>query len=211
MAGRYGPARRPRRPWAAPRLDRPGRPRRPPGRGSDRALLGFDPTADSLHVGHLVGQLMLRRFQLAGHRPFPSPAAPPAWSATRRALRGAQPARRRDAAPQRRAHQGASSSRIARLRAGAVQATLVNNADWTEPITLLEFLRDVGKHVTVNQMLAKDSVQGPPGERARASRSPSSATCCCRPTTSAPVRAPRRASSRSAARTSGATSSPAST
>ena len=74
-----------------------------------------------------------------------------------RALRGAQPARRRHARPQRGRDQGADRPHRRPRRAAA--AALVDNRDWTQPISLLEFLRDVGKHATVNQMLARESVR----------------------------------------------------
>jgi tyrosyl-tRNA synthetase len=121
--------------------------------------VGFDPTADSLHVGHLVGQILLRRFQLAGHRPFPLAGGatgmigdPSGRSDERNLL---------DTATLRH-NVSCISEQLKRLldfEPGPFQATLVNNADWTEPVTMLDFLRDVGKFVTINQMLAKDSVR----------------------------------------------------
>jgi tyrosyl-tRNA synthetase len=120
---------------------------------------GFDPTADSLHVGHLVGQLTLRRFQLAGHSPIALAGGatgmvgdPSGKSAERNLLTREQ-----------LAHNVACIKRqLARLldfdRAGNA-ARLVDNADWTAPIGLLDFLRDVGKHFSLNVMLAKDSVK----------------------------------------------------
>ena len=80
------------------------------------------------------------------------------------------------------AHQGAARAHRSTSTPGRA-ATLVDNRDWTSRSRLLEFLRDVGKHVTVNQMLARESVQDPARAASTASRSPSSATCCCRPTT----------------------------
>ena len=121
--------------------------------------VGFDPTADSLHLGHLFGQLSLRRFQLAGHRPFPLAGGAtgvigdPSGRSDERNLLD------RDAL---RANVAAIKVQLERLldfSPGPYAATLVDNADWTEPMTTLEFLRDVGKHVTVNQMLAKESVR----------------------------------------------------
>jgi tyrosyl-tRNA synthetase len=127
--------------------------------GTTGIYIGFDPTADSLHVGHLVGQLLLRRFQVAGHRPFALAGGatgmigdPGGRSAERNLL---------DADTL-----GHNLERIERqlttlldFEPGPCQATLVNNAEWTTDITMLEFLRDVGKYVTVNQMIAKDSVR----------------------------------------------------
>ena len=121
--------------------------------------IGFDPTADSLHVGHLVGQLFLRRFQLAGHRPFPLAGGatgmvgdPGGRSEERNLLDGDTLRHNVECIKQQ-------LSRLLDFEPGPFQATLVNNADWTAPITALEFLRDVGKHFTVNQMMAKDSVR----------------------------------------------------
>lgn len=120
---------------------------------------GFDPTGDSLHVGHLMGQLTLRRFQLAGHHPIALAGGatgmvgdPSGKSAERNLLTREQ-----------LAHNVASiKSQLARLldfNAPTTPAKLVDNADWTAPISFLDFLRDVGKHFSVNVMLAKDSVQ----------------------------------------------------
>ncbi|MEN9505313.1 MAG: hypothetical protein RI958_1239 [Actinomycetota bacterium] len=121
--------------------------------------IGFDPTADSLHVGHLVGQLFMRRFQLAGHRPFPLAGGAtgmigdPGGRSEERNLLDEDTLERNLVAIK------AQLSNLLDFEPGPFQATLVNNADWTTPITMLEFLRDVGKHFTVNQMIAKDSVR----------------------------------------------------
>jgi tyrosyl-tRNA synthetase len=121
--------------------------------------VGFDPTADSLHAGHLLGQVTLRRFQLAGHRPFPLAGGatgmigdPGGRSEERNLLD-------RDALRHNVASIKRQLERILDFEPGPTQATLVDNADWTAPMGALEFLRDVGKHVTVNQMLAKESVK----------------------------------------------------
>ena len=121
--------------------------------------IGFDPTADSLHVGHLVGQLFMRRFQLAGHRPFPLAGGatgmigdPGGRSEERNLLEG-------DLLRHNVERIKVQLSALLDFEPGPCQATLVNNADWTAPVTMLEFLRDVGKHFTVNQMMAKDSVR----------------------------------------------------
>lgn len=121
--------------------------------------VGFDPTADSLHVGHLLGQLTLRRFQLAGHRPFPlaggatGMVGDPSGKSEERNLLDAETLRHN---VERIKTQLES---ILDFDAGPFSATLVNNADWTAGVTALDFLRDVGKHVTVNQMMAKESVK----------------------------------------------------
>jgi tyrosyl-tRNA synthetase len=120
---------------------------------------GFDPTGDSLHVGHLMGQLTLRRFQLAGHHPIALAGGatgmvgdPSGKSAERNLLTREQ-----------LAHNVAciktQLSRLLDFNAAGNPARLVDNADWTAPISFLDFLRDVGKHFSVNVMLAKDSVQ----------------------------------------------------
>jgi len=121
--------------------------------------VGFDPTADSLHVGHLLGQMTLRRFQLAGHRPFPL-----AGGATGMVGDPSGRSEERNLLDAETLHHNVESikTQLANLldfSPGANAATLVNNADWTANISALDFLRDVGKHITVNQMMAKDSVK----------------------------------------------------
>jgi tyrosyl-tRNA synthetase len=121
--------------------------------------VGFDPTADSLHVGHLMGQLGLRRFQLAGHKPFPLAGGatgmigdPGGKSEERNLLSREELAHNVDCIK----HQ---LQRILDFEPGPYAATLVDNADWTAGTSMLDFLRDVGKHITVNQMMAKESVK----------------------------------------------------
>jgi tyrosyl-tRNA synthetase len=120
---------------------------------------GFDPTADSLHVGNLVPLLALRRFQLAGHRPIALAGGatgmvgdPSGKSSERNLL-----------TPDQLAHNIAAIKeqlvRFLDFDAPVNPARLVNNADWIGSMSFLEFLRDVGKHITVNQMVAKDSVR----------------------------------------------------
>ena len=119
---------------------------------------GIDPSADSLHVGHLVGVLVLRRFQEAGHRPLAlvggatGMVGDPSGRSDERTLLDA----------------ATLEANVAGIQAqleslfdfgGDSAARLVNNYDWTRDVTLLDFLRDVGKHATVNQMVAKDSVR----------------------------------------------------
>jgi tyrosyl-tRNA synthetase len=120
---------------------------------------GFDPTADSLHVGHLVPLLLLRRFQLAGHRPIALAGGatgmigdPSGRSEERNLLD-------RDALDANTSAIKVQLGRFIDFAPGPAQAELVDNRDWTEPLSALEFLRDVGKHVTVGVMLAKDSVR----------------------------------------------------
>ena len=115
---------------------------------------GFDPTADSLHVGNLVPLLTLRRFQNAGHRAIALAGGAtgligdPGGRATERSLNDAETV----AAWTERVR--GQLSRIVDLDTGV----LVNNYEWTEGVSALAFLRDVGKHFTVNYMLAKESV-----------------------------------------------------
>lgn len=120
---------------------------------------GFDPTADSLHVGHLVPLLALRRFQNDGHHPIAvaggatgSIGDPSGKSAERSLL----------TKEQIQANVDAVRPQLAKFldfeRAGN-PARLVDNADWTRHLTYLDFLRDIGKHFSVNQMVAKESVR----------------------------------------------------
>ena len=120
--------------------------------------VGFDPTAPSLHCGNLVVLLVLRRFQLAGHNPI--------------ALVGGATGLVGD--PSGRNEERSLNSTeivenwVSRIRtqvsafldfdAPKNPARVVNNLDWTSPLSAIEFLRDIGKHFSVNQMLAKDSV-----------------------------------------------------
>ncbi len=120
---------------------------------------GFDPTGDSLHVGHLMGQLTLRRFQLAGHHPIALAGGatgmvgdPSGRSAERNLLT-------RDQLAHNIASIKAQLARLLDFEVAANPARLVDNADWIAPISFLDFLRDVGKHFSINVMLAKDSVK----------------------------------------------------
>jgi tyrosyl-tRNA synthetase len=120
---------------------------------------GFDPTADSLHVGHMLGVMVLRRFQKAGHRPIAVVGGatgmigdPSGKSAERNLLSKEQ-------LQQNVAGMAAQMRRFIDFDVGGKAALLVNNHDWTGQWTYLEFLRDVGKNFPVNVMLAKDSVK----------------------------------------------------
>jgi tyrosyl-tRNA synthetase len=120
---------------------------------------GFDPTADSLHVGNLIPLLLLRRFQDAGHRPIvlaggaTGMIGDPGGRSEERNLLDDETLDRNVAAIK------AQLARFVDFGPGTTQAALVDNRDWTEPMGVLTFLRDVGKYVTVNQMLAKESVR----------------------------------------------------
>jgi tyrosyl-tRNA synthetase len=119
---------------------------------------GHDPTASSLHIGHLVPLTIQRRLQLAGHRPIAVVGGatgmigdPSGKSAERNLLGAATIA----------ANMAGMRVQLGRLLAfdGPAPAILVNNGDWFAPISFIDFLRDVGKHLTVNYMLGKDSVK----------------------------------------------------
>jgi tyrosyl-tRNA synthetase len=120
---------------------------------------GFDPTAESLHLGNLVPLLLLRRFQDFGHRPIvlaggaTGMVGDPGGRSDERNLLDAETLRANTAAIK------VQLAQFLDFDAGDRSAVLVDNRDWTEGVPLLAFLRDVGKHVTVNQMLAKDSVR----------------------------------------------------
>lgn len=123
------------------------------------AYVGFDPTADSLHVGHLLGQVSLRRLQMLGHRPIvlaggaTGMVGDPSGRSEERNLLDEDSLRANVDKISRQLE------RILDFGKGGNSATLVNNADWTANVPMLTFLREVGKHVTVNQMVAKDSVK----------------------------------------------------
>lgn len=120
---------------------------------------GFDPTADSLHIGSLVPLLMLRRFQLAGHRPLALVGGAtgligdPSFKARERQLNTA------DVIAEWVDKIRLQVSRFIDFDAGPVSAEVVNNLDWTRDMSVLTFLRDVGKHFSVNAMIQKESVK----------------------------------------------------
>ena len=124
------------------------------------AYVGIDPTADSLHIGHLVGVMMLKHFQRAGHRPIALIGGatgmigdPSMKSAERNLL---------DEATLRH-NQESIKKQLAKFldfdSAAPNAAKLVNNYDWMKEYSFLNFIRDIGKHITVNYMMAKDSVK----------------------------------------------------
>lgn len=127
--------------------------------GQMAAYVGFDPTSDSLHAGNLLGQVSLRRFQMLGHRPIvlaggaTGMVGDPSGRSEERNLLDA------DTLAANVAKIKSQLERLLDFEAGPNQATLVDNADWTRDVPVLDFLRDVGKHITVNQMMAKDSVK----------------------------------------------------
>jgi len=119
---------------------------------------GFDPTADSMHVGHLMALMILRRFQRAGHRPIAlvggatGMIGDPSGKSEERNLLSEETLQANVAAMQ-------SQMRAFLDFEGPAAALLVNNYDWMSRFSFLHFLRDVGKHFPVNVMLAKDSVK----------------------------------------------------
>lgn len=120
---------------------------------------GFDPTADSLHIGSLVPLLMLRRFQLAGHRPLALVGGAtgligdPSFKAQERQLNT------REVVDGWVEKLKVQVSRFIDFDCGEVSAEVVNNLDWTQSMDVLTFLRDVGKHFSINAMIQKESVK----------------------------------------------------
>jgi len=120
---------------------------------------GFDPTADSLHLGHLVPLLVLKRFQMAGHKPIAlvggatGMIGDPSFKAAERQLN--TPDVVKDWSEKIRNQ----VSRFIDFDCGKNAALVVNNLDWTEGMGVLDFLRDVGKHFSINAMINKESVQ----------------------------------------------------
>ena len=131
------------------------------GRGGITAYVGFDPTASSLHLGHLLQLCNLRRLQLAGNRPIALAGGgtaligDPSFKATERPLQTVE---------QIGENLESIKEQLSRFldfsaSAGASRAILLNNADWLTTFPLTDFLRDVGKHFTINQLIARDSVK----------------------------------------------------
>ena len=124
------------------------------------AYLGTDPTADSLHIGHLAGIMMLRHFQRCGHKPImlvggaTGMIGDPSGKSAERNLLDEKTLRHNQEAIKRQLAKFLDFDSDAPNR-----AELVNNYDWTKDITFLDFAREIGKHITVNYMMAKDSVQ----------------------------------------------------
>ena len=124
------------------------------------AYLGIDPTADSLHIGHLVGVMILKHFQMCGHRPLAlvggatGMIGDPSGKSQERNLLDEQTLRH---------NQEAIKAQLAKLldfdSDAPNAARMVNNYDWMKNFTFLDFIRDIGKCITVNYMMAKDSVK----------------------------------------------------
>lgn len=124
------------------------------------AYVGIDPTADSLHIGHLVGVMMLKHFQLSGHKPIvlvggaTGMIGDPSGKSQERNLLDESTLRH---------NQECLKVQISKFldfdSKAANGAEMVNNYDWMKSFTFLDFIRDIGKHITVNYMMAKDSVK----------------------------------------------------
>lgn len=124
------------------------------------AYLGIDPTADSLHIGHLVGVMMLKHFQVAGHKPIAliggatGMIGDPSGKSQERNLLDEKTLR---------FNQECIKKQLSRFldfdSDSPNKAEMVNNYDWMKDYSFLGFIRDVGKHITVNYMMAKDSVK----------------------------------------------------
>lgn len=122
--------------------------------------VGIDPTADSLHIGHLVGVMILKHFQRAGHRPLAliggatGMIGDPSMKSQERNLLDEETLRR---------NQEGIKKQLAKFldfeSDAPNKAVLVNNYDWMKDYSFLNFIRDIGKHITVNYMMAKDSVK----------------------------------------------------
>lgn len=128
--------------------------------GMVSAYLGIDPTADSLHIGHLCGIMMLRHFQLCGHKPIvliggaTGMIGDPSGKSEERNLLDVATINHNLKAIKKQLRKFLDFSPSA-----PNAAEIVNNYDWTRRLTFLEFSRDIGKHITVNYMMSKDSVK----------------------------------------------------
>ena len=123
------------------------------------AYAGFDPTADSLHVGHMVPLIALARFQRAGHKPIVLAGGAtgligdPSGKADERSLLS------REKIASNVASIRSQLERFVDFNSGETSAILVDNASWLDGFNLLDFLRDIGKHFTINEMISKESVR----------------------------------------------------
>jgi tyrosyl-tRNA synthetase len=124
------------------------------------AYVGIDPTADSLHIGHLVGVMMLKHFQVAGHKPIvlvggaTGMIGDPSGKSQERNLLDEETLRH---------NQNCLKEQLAKFLDFSAEvengAEMVNNYDWMKEFSFLGFIRDIGKHITVNYMMSKDSVK----------------------------------------------------
>ena len=120
--------------------------------------IGFDPTAPSLHVGNLVVLLALRRFQLAGHIPIALVGGATGLIGDPSGKNEERSLNTTDVVAAWVERIRGQVSKYLDFQAKPNAAIVANNLDWTSPLSAIEFLRDIGKHFSVNQMLAKDSV-----------------------------------------------------
>ena len=128
--------------------------------GPQAAYVGIDPTADSLHIGHLVSVMILRHFQACGHKPYAlvggatGMIGDPSMKSAERNLLDEETLNHNVACLK------AQLGRFLDFESDAPnKAELVNNYDWMKDYTFINFIRDIGKHITVNYMMAKDSVK----------------------------------------------------
>lgn len=123
------------------------------------AYVGIDPTADSLHIGHLVSIMMLKHLQLAGHKPIAlvggatGMIGDPSGKSEERNLLSEDKLRQNETAIKKQL------LKFLDFESGENRAEIVNNYDWMKDFSFLGFLRDIGKHLSVNYMVAKDSVK----------------------------------------------------
>ncbi len=120
---------------------------------------GFDPTADSLHAGHLVPLLALRRFQLAGHQPIEVAGGATGSIGDPSGKTAERPLLSKEVLEANIARVKEQLRRLLDFDSNTNPARLVDNAAWTAPVSYLDFLRDIGKHFSVNMMVAKESVR----------------------------------------------------
>lgn len=132
------------------------------------AYVGIDPTADSLHIGHLVGVMMLKHLQLAGHKPLAliggatGMIGDPSGKSAERNLLDEETLRHNEECIKQQL------AKFLDFDSDAPNAAeMVNNYDWMKEFSFLEFIRDIGKHITVNYMMAKDSVKKRLGEESK--------------------------------------------
>jgi tyrosyl-tRNA synthetase len=129
-------------------------------KGMTSAYIGFDPTADSLHIGHLVGVMILKHFQMAGHRPIAL-----IGGATGMIGDPSMKSQERNLLDEKTLwhNQEAIKTQLSKFldfeTKAPNKAILVNNYDWTKNYSFLNFIRDIGKYITVNYMMSKDSVK----------------------------------------------------
>ena len=136
------------------------------------AYIGFDPTAPSLHIGNLATIMLLKHFQLAGHKPIAlvggatGMVGDPSGKSTERNLLDTETLRHNQEGIKKQL------SQFLDFDCGENSAEMANNYDWFKDIGFLDFLRDVGKHITVNYMIAKDSVKSRINRKVKKSDNP---------------------------------------